>query len=86
MLSFKIHFSIILLPTLNYDLYELTRSTLCNVRAILYLSLRHPTLVQMFWCAFRPALGPTQPSIQWVPEALTRYTAAGEWSWSLISI
>jgi len=40
----------------------------------------------LFSTASRPALGPTQPHSQWVPEALSRGgKAAGERSWLLTS-
>jgi hypothetical protein len=50
--------------------------------------------LQEFWTAAlqwattavsRPALGPTQPPIQWVPEAFCG-KAAGAWNWPLPSI
>jgi hypothetical protein len=40
----------------------------------------------LFITASRPALGPTQPPIKWVREALSRgCNAAGTWSWPLTS-
>jgi len=36
--------------------------------------------------AYRTALGPIQPPIQWVSGALPWGKAAGAWSWPLISI
>jgi len=36
--------------------------------------------------ASRLVLGPTQPSVKWVPEFLSRGKAAGAWSWPLESI
>jgi hypothetical protein len=38
--------------------------------------------------ASRPALGPTQPPIQWIPGGVSfpGSIAAGEWSWPLIPI
>jgi hypothetical protein len=43
--------------------------------------------ILLFSTAFKPALGPTQPHIQWVPGAFSLgVKAADMWSWPLTSI
>jgi len=39
----------------------------------------------LFTSVARPALGPTQPLMQWVLETLLGGKAAGAWSWPLTS-
>jgi hypothetical protein len=66
----------------HYHYYSL----LLNYKLLSLVYLKQFHLHFLFTSASKPALGPTQPPIQWVPGTVPGVRAAGAWSWKLTSI